>query len=67
MTRETRKSIENDVTMLKLCLRKLRKIIYLINNSGSLWKIIENTIPPKEKETQIYTRDIKLVTVDFNL
>ena len=67
MTRETRKSIENDVTMLKLCLRKLREIIYLINNSGSLWKIIENTIPTKEKETQIYMKDIKLVTDDFNL
>ncbi len=67
MTGETGKSIENHVTMLKLCLRKLREIIYLINNSGSLWKIIENTIPTKEKETQIYMKDIKLVTDDFNL
>ncbi len=50
MTRETGKCIENHVTMLKLCLRKLREIIYLISNSGSLWKIIENTIPPKDRE-----------------
>ena len=36
------------------------------NNPGSLWKIINNTIPVKEKEKYIYTKDLKSIVEDFN-
>lgn len=36
------------------------------NNSGSLWKIINNVIPSKEKETQVYSKDRKSIVEDFN-
>jgi hypothetical protein len=36
------------------------------NNPGSLWKIINNTIPVKEKEKHIYTKDLKSIVEDFN-
>ena len=36
------------------------------NNPGSLWKIINKTIPVKEKEKHIYTKDLKSIVEDFN-
>ena len=36
------------------------------NNPGSLWKIINETIPVKEKEKQVYTKDLKSIVEDFN-
>ena len=36
------------------------------NNPGSLWKIINKTIPVKEKEKQVYTKDLKSIVEDFN-
>ena len=39
------------------------------NNPGSLWKIIDKTIPVKEKEKHIYTKtylDLKSIVEDFN-
>lgn len=36
------------------------------NNPGSLWKTINQCIPTKEKESQIYSKDLKLVVEDFN-
>ena len=36
------------------------------NNPGSLWIIINKTIPVKEKENHIYTKDIKSIVEDFN-
>lgn len=37
------------------------------HNSRSLWKVINNIIPSKEKETQVYSKDPKIVVEDFNL
>ncbi|CAB4008413.1 Hypothetical predicted protein [Paramuricea clavata] len=37
------------------------------HNSRSLWKIINNIIPSKEKETQVYSKDPKTVAKEFNL
>ncbi|CAB4031940.1 Hypothetical predicted protein [Paramuricea clavata] len=37
------------------------------HNARSLWKIINNIIPSKEKETQVYSKDPKTVAEDFNL
>ena len=36
------------------------------NNPGSLSKIINKTIPVKEKEKQVYTKDLKSTVEDFN-
>ena len=36
------------------------------DNSGSLWKIINHNISPKEKESQVYYKDPKLVANEFN-
>ncbi len=36
------------------------------NNPGSIWKIINKTIPVKEKEKHIYTKDLKSIVEDFN-
>ena len=36
------------------------------NSPGSLWKIINKTIPVKEKEKHIYTKDLKSIVEDFN-
>ena len=36
------------------------------NNPGSLRKIINKTIPVKEKEKQVYTKDLKSIVEDFN-
>ena len=36
------------------------------NNPGSLWKIINKSIPVKEKEKHIYTKELKTVVEDFN-
>ena len=36
------------------------------NNPGSLWKIINKTIPVKEKEKQVYTKDLKSIVDDFS-
>ena len=36
------------------------------NNPGSLWKIINKTIPVKEKEKLIYTKDLESIVEDFN-
>ena len=36
------------------------------NNPGSLWKIINKTIPVKEKEKQVYTKNLKSIVEDFN-
>ena len=36
------------------------------NNPGSLWKIINKTIPVKEKGKHIYTKDLKSIVEDFN-
>ena len=35
------------------------------NNPGSLWKMINKTIPVKEKEKQVYTKDLKSIVEDF--
>ena len=35
------------------------------NNPDSLWKIINKTIPVKEKEKHIYTKDLKSIVEDF--
>ncbi len=37
------------------------------HNPRSLWKIINNIIPSKEKEMQVYSKDPKTVAEDFNL
>ena len=36
------------------------------NNSGSLWKVINNSIPSKEKQIHVYSKDSKSVADDFN-
>ena len=36
------------------------------NNSGSLWKIVNNIVPSKEKVTQVYIKDLKIVVEEFN-
>jgi hypothetical protein len=36
------------------------------NLQPCLWKIINNTIPVKEKEKYIYTKDLKSIVEDFN-
>ena len=36
------------------------------NNTGSLWKIIKDTVAYKEKETVVYSKDPKIVAEEFN-
>ena len=36
------------------------------NNSGSLSKIVNNIIPSKEKEKQVYIKDLKILVEEFN-
>ena len=36
------------------------------NNSSSLWKIVNNIIPSKEKEKQVYIKDLKILVEEFN-
>lgn len=36
------------------------------DNSGSLWKIINNSIPSKIKEIHTCSKDLKIVAEDFN-
>jgi hypothetical protein len=36
------------------------------NNTGSLWKIINDTVAYKEKETIAYSKDPKIVAEEFN-
>jgi hypothetical protein len=36
------------------------------NNPDSLWKIINKTIPVKQKEKHIYTKDLKSIVEDLN-
>ena len=53
---------------------KVASKVYTLNevrnhkhNPRSLWKTINNMIPSKEKETQVYNKDLKTVVEDFNL
>ena len=36
------------------------------NNTGSLWKIIKDTVAYEEKETVVYSKDPKIVAEEFN-
>ena len=36
------------------------------DNPGSLWKIVNSSIPSKEKETQVYSKDPEQVVDGFN-
>ena len=36
------------------------------NDPGSLWKIVNKIIPSKEKERQVYTKDLKIIVGEFN-
>ena len=36
------------------------------NNSGSLWKIVNNIVLSKEKVTQVYINDLKIPAEEFN-
>ena len=67
------KCTQSLVTKLKLYLIKKAAINNLAdevkvhkNNPGSLWKISNKTIPVKEKEIQVYTKDLKSIVEDFN-
>ena len=53
---------------------KVASKVYTLNevrnhkhNPRSLWKTINNMIPSKEKETQVYNKDLKTVVEDLNL
>ena len=36
------------------------------NNSGSLWKIINRAIPSKDKQRSAFTKDVAVLTNEFN-
>ena len=36
------------------------------NNSGSLWKIINRTIPSKDNQRLAFTKDVTVLTNEFN-
>ncbi len=42
------------------------KLKHIKNNLGSLWKIVNNIIPSKEKEKQVYIKDLKILVEEFN-
>jgi hypothetical protein len=58
--------------LVKSALRQAEKDYYMTetlknkNNSGSLWKIINNCIPSKDRNTLTYAKDTSLVADEFN-
>jgi hypothetical protein len=58
--------------LVKSALRQSEKDYYMTetlknkNNSGSLWKIINNCIPSKDRNTLTYAKDTSLVADEFN-
>ena len=58
--------------LVKSALRQAEKDYYVSetlknkNNSASLWKIINNCIPSKDRNTLVYEKDISLVADEFN-
>jgi hypothetical protein len=64
------------VKLSKLLSKTPRKIIYVTkstkdnaahkDNAGCLWKIINRSIPTKERSTQVYSKPTVQIANDFN-